>query len=147
MLYYKNWSQNGQKGVPILLNLNPRLLHVFRQIIENRFQGVWNWLHLIMDTTEAKLKFGNALTVALTDENITFGTTNQSDICSYFLSLLRANSGEAGDELPAIEHNALKSIAFVVEAYLFHINVSDQIDTHLQQINESEEKAKQEVFF
>lgn len=147
MIHYKNWMENGQKGVPILLNLNSNLLNVFRKTINNRLQVVWNWLHLIMDTTEAKLKFGNALTAALTNENISHNTSNQNDICFYFLSLLRSHSSESGDELPAIEHDALKAIVFVVEAYLFHINVVDQQDLQIQQLNETNEKNKQVLSF
>lgn len=54
--------------------------------------------------------------------------SNRSELCTYFLSLLRSHSSENGDDLPVIEFNALKSVAFVVEAYLFHINLLDELE-------------------
>nr|CAD2197626.1 unnamed protein product [Meloidogyne enterolobii] len=43
---------------------------------------------------------------------------------SYFLSLLRSYSAENGDDLPVLELNALRDLAFIIESYLFHICLS-----------------------
>nr|CAD2197630.1 unnamed protein product [Meloidogyne enterolobii] len=47
---------------------------------------------------------------------------------SYFLSLLRSYSAENGDDLPVLELNALRDLAFIIESYLFHICFIDQLD-------------------
>lgn len=147
MVYYKNWSENGQKGVPTLLNLNSRLLDIFRQTVDSRLQVTWNWLYLIMDQIEAKLKFGSALTGALIDVPVaSTGPNDDRDICAYFLSLQRSHSSEDADHLPPIEYDAIRTMVFVLEAYLFHVNVSDQLNLHIQQLKESDERNIQ-VFF
>uniref|UniRef100_A0A914NN33 Uncharacterized protein n=1 Tax=Meloidogyne incognita TaxID=6306 RepID=A0A914NN33_MELIC len=46
---------------------------------------------------------------------------------SYFLSLLRSFSAENGDDLPVLELNALRDLAFIIESYLFHICFIDQL--------------------
>nr|CAD2199272.1 unnamed protein product [Meloidogyne enterolobii] len=45
----------------------------------------------------------------------------QAENISYFLSLLRSYSAENGDDLPVLELNALRDLAFIIESYLFHI--------------------------
>uniref|UniRef100_A0A915EF78 E3 ubiquitin-protein ligase UBR5 n=1 Tax=Ditylenchus dipsaci TaxID=166011 RepID=A0A915EF78_9BILA len=162
LIHYREFVKNTQKGISTLLALDDdRLVGAFRQLIENRLQPTWDWLHLIMDRTEAKLKFGNALSSSSVGHLINamdieksqapeiskerrykkklessamkriddHSTQNAgSQLCSYFLSLLRSHSSEAGDDLPIIEFNSLKSVAFVVEAYLHHINLLDDLN-------------------
>lgn len=65
--------------------------------------------------------------------------SNRSELCSYFLSLLRSHSSENGDDLPVIEFNALKSVTFVVEAYLFHINLIDELESKLSSLSKADE--------
>lgn len=65
------------------------------------------------------------------EPTMSIGGTQRADFCGYFLSLLRSHSSENGDDLPIIEYNALKSVVFVVEAYLFHINLMDELNAIL----------------
>lgn len=69
-----------------------------------------------------------------------YNVSNKSDFfCSYFFSLLRSHSSENGDNFPVIEFNVLKSVAFIVEAYLFHINLMDELEIKISALSESNE--------
>jgi hypothetical protein len=44
---------------------------------------------------------------------------------------MRSHSAENGDALPIIEYKALRSVAFVAEAFLFHINALEILETKI----------------
>lgn len=47
------------------------------------------------------------------------------------LSILRSHTGENGDDLPIIEFNALKALAFVADAFLMFIDMLEKFDAKM----------------
>ncbi|KAL3072374.1 hypothetical protein niasHT_033592 [Heterodera trifolii] len=51
----------------------------------------------------------------------------RADFFAYFMSLMRSYSAESGDDSPVLEYTALRNVAFVAEAYFFHMIFGDQL--------------------
>jgi hypothetical protein len=119
-----------------------------------------------MDKIEVMLRFGNALLKSPVGPEISpdmhsAASLNQSrnekrsrkkidkkdeqhsssgkrEFFGYFMSLMRAHSSENGDEMPFIDANPFRHIALIAEAYLFHTNISELIDSKLNILSAEE---------
>ncbi|KAI1718350.1 HECT-domain (ubiquitin-transferase) domain-containing protein [Ditylenchus destructor] len=131
LVRYDAWTKALKgKELSTLLKLDKQLAQAFRRLFDERMEAVWSWLHLIMDRTEAKLKFGNALAtssigpliiapeldnfakkpderrfkkkseaVKKDDYSVPPAGSHRSELCTYFLSLLRSHSSENGEKI------------------------------------------------
>nr|AZA04905.1 E3 ubiquitin-protein ligase [Anisakis simplex] len=59
----------------------------------------------------------------------------RSDLFGYILALMRSNAAENGDDVPIIEFNALKALAFVADAYLSFVDMIEKVDFTLEQMH------------
>ncbi|KAK2726284.1 hypothetical protein QYM36_000668 [Artemia franciscana] len=123
------------------------MIHLQR-LLANRLKDTWDWLVTVMDSTEAQLRFGTALSNAagLTGasqlraqrarfQNVpsaisTLGAPARDtldpfsvrrDFLSYCLSLMRSQSSEHADALPVLDVSSLKHIAYVFDALIYYM--------------------------
>uniref|UniRef100_A0A1I7X6B7 HECT domain-containing protein n=1 Tax=Heterorhabditis bacteriophora TaxID=37862 RepID=A0A1I7X6B7_HETBA len=116
----------------------------FEEKIENiriltRLEPSWGWMYTVLDRVEAQLRFGNAVMASgITDGRHRTGSQKRKesgavkkekgedagcsrrDALDYLLSVLRSQSAEAGDDLPIIEIEVLRTLAFVFDAHVFY---------------------------
>jgi hypothetical protein len=105
-----------------------------------------------MDQIEVMLRFGNALlkspaSVELnpdillqkekhlrkrSDRKDEYSPSSKREFFGYFMSLMRTNSSENGDDMPMINPNPYRHLALIAEAYLFHMNITELIDPKLK---------------
>ena len=130
----------------------PRTLHLshedniaLQQLVENKMKPNWEWLMNILDSTEAQLRFGSALSTSTETAGMTLASmgVNRStrtgadrgyvgrptgssdpglsrrDFLTYALSLMRAHNSEHSDALPVLDVAALKHVAYVLDALVY----------------------------
>eukprot|EP00095_Tigriopus_kingsejongensis_P009543 maker-scaffold114_size351134-snap-gene-1.12 protein:Tk09543 transcript:maker-scaffold114_size351134-snap-gene-1.12-mRNA-1 annotation:"e3 ubiquitin-protein ligase hyd" len=115
-------------------------------LIEYHMKPNWDWLMAVMDSTEAQLRFGSALSYstdlapAQNPNNPTPGRTrtgfqsragslasgqdtahNRRDFLNYALSLMRAHNAEHSDSLPVLDVASMKHIAYVFDALIYYM--------------------------
>ena len=100
-------------------------------------QPVWQWLGVVMDSTEAQLRLGSALNPIVSAEPKPPPPTNRSDsiarentrnLLDYTLSVLRAGSSEHFGLLPGLDATRLEHVAWVLDALILlltHTNPPD----------------------
>ncbi|KAF8384441.1 ubr-5 [Pristionchus pacificus] len=121
--------------------------------VVTRLEDSWRWLAVVLDHTEAQIKYINAVTSteesrkkeskekkksqrrksphgdrgadpSSSTASTTILTSPQSvskvkrETISCLLGILRAHSGEGGDDIPLVDLDTLRSPALVVDAYL-----------------------------
>uniref|UniRef100_A0A914GSH3 UBR-type domain-containing protein n=1 Tax=Globodera rostochiensis TaxID=31243 RepID=A0A914GSH3_GLORO len=219
LMCHTKWKQQlcRVKGISSFLDIDSVLYPEFKHLLTESFEPTWNWLHIIMDRTEAQLKYSQAISQSIVGpmvsplasaereeqraaaqlaavgtgttadttqqqpgqprlasrhiaagvttvgavaaaaavtgdtttqrrfrkkgnagggglgrkpdgsaanggaENEAENSTARTEFFTYFMSLLRSYSAESGDDLPVLEYNALRNVAFVAEAYFFHL--------------------------
>lgn len=118
-------------------------------LIEYHMKPNWDWLMSVMDSTEAQLRFGSALSYS-TDMVATPSTSNPTrnraaeratgfssragslsnaqdtannrrDFLNYALSLMRAHNSEHSDSLPVLDVASMKHIAYVFDALIYYM--------------------------
>ena len=132
----------------------PRTLHISHEdimhlqvFVENHMKPNWEWLMNILDSTEAQLRFGSALSSATDSVSMTVSSMGASrvgrtagergyvgrpmvssstdpavsrrDFLTYALSLMRSHSSEHSDALPVLDVSALKHVAYVLDALIY----------------------------
>lgn len=176
-----NTAYDYQRMAPSLsrlLILNREDVAALHDSIERILKPSFDWLKIVLDSTESQLKFGSALVgarISMLDDphaltrlvksnldhyaagifgsmtssspeatlpiNNTAPTTSKKsavarqsdatelsntssskrDFLHYALSLMRGHSDEHADELPALELNVLRHVAYVLDAALYHL--------------------------
>jgi len=132
----------------------PRTLHISQDdiislqvFVESQMKCNWEWLMSILDSTEAQLRFGSALSSSTDSGAMMTGaapgasrssrsvsergyvgrsaisssdpTVSRKDFLNYALSLMRAHSSEHSDTLPVLDVSALKHVAYVLDALIY----------------------------
>ena len=118
-------------------------------LVEGQMKCNWEWLMSILDSTEAQLRFGSALSSS-TESLMLSGpaasaaqarsgrsagsergyvgrsvtssgdpNVSRRDFLNYALSLMRAHSSEHSDTLPVLDVSALKHVAYVLDALIY----------------------------
>jgi E3 ubiquitin-protein ligase EDD1 len=116
--------------------------------LEKEMKQNWEWLMSILDSTEAQLRFGSALSSATDSGSMTISAmgvnrgsrssagdrgylgrastssstdpvVSRRDFLTYALSLMRAHSSEHSDSLPVLDVSALKHVAYVLDALVY----------------------------
>ena len=120
-------------------------------MIEQQIKPNWDWLMTVMDSTEAQLRFGSALSnssdpshpshplhansrsrSSAAVERSSYSTRsggglnpdsngNRRDFLNYALSLMRAHNAEHSDSLPSLDVSAMKHIAYVFDALIYYM--------------------------
>lgn len=71
----------------------------------------------------------------ISDDDESQQVISRSDFFGYILSLMRSSAAENGDDVPIIEFNALKALAFVADAYLSFVDMLERIDSVIANAN------------
>lgn len=72
-------------------------------------------------------------------------TSSRNELIAYMLSILRSHAGENGDDLPIIEFNALKALAFVADAFLMFVDMLEKFDIKFSEAKYTSEKVPSDV--
>ncbi|PAV65103.1 hypothetical protein WR25_22291 isoform B [Diploscapter pachys] len=110
-----------------------------------RLSASFSWMSTAMDRIEAQLRFGNAIMASGVAES-RFKAEKRAvkrkdrkdkmtedlyqkkkETLEYMMGILRSYSAEAGDDLPVIELENLRTLAFAFDAYLVFSNASDAL--------------------
>lgn len=67
----------------------------------------------------------------ISDEQNSDSTASLEDFFDYVTALMRSHASENGDDVPIIEFNALKALAFVADAYLSLIDMLEKLDARI----------------
>ncbi|KHN79410.1 E3 ubiquitin-protein ligase UBR5, partial [Toxocara canis] len=86
-------------------------------------------------TTAAHCSSGGRDSGSKKSEDENHEAVSRSDFFGYVLSLMRSSAGENGDDVPIIEFNALKALAFIADAYLSFVDMVEKVDSILAQGN------------
>ncbi|VBB32380.1 unnamed protein product, partial [Acanthocheilonema viteae] len=65
------------------------------------------------------------------DEQNSDSTASLEDFFDYITALMRSHASENGDDVPIIEFNALKALAFVADAYLSLTDMLEKLDARI----------------
>ncbi|KAL7038434.1 hypothetical protein ACKWTF_009577 [Chironomus riparius] len=113
--------------------------------VEKRLKPTWDWILTVMDATEAQLRFGASLTdsadsahplhphntnstTTTTPAPSADNSTSRRDFLNYCLSLMRSHNSEHRDSLPVLDVTALRHVAFVLDAVIFYMRASNEIE-------------------
>ena len=162
--HHGSYAEKGQAGIPTMLRIDSDSVRALRSHMDDKLHSTWAWLTTIMDKVESQLKFGSSLNASpaisllhgdhdrdvkkTSDDKRKYKSKSDSassgakkeyqhgrrDFIQYFFSIARSQAYENGDELPIIEYRALKTAAFVAEAFLFHSHVGEIIDARIQSL-------------
>ncbi|MFH4983429.1 hypothetical protein AB6A40_010138 [Gnathostoma spinigerum] len=58
---HHEYARSSYSHIPKMLELNDSVVVAIRRLIEERLSVVWKWMEIVMDRTEAQLRFGNAV--------------------------------------------------------------------------------------
>uniref|UniRef100_A0A915CIQ6 E3 ubiquitin-protein ligase UBR5 n=3 Tax=Parascaris univalens TaxID=6257 RepID=A0A915CIQ6_PARUN len=72
---------------------------------------------------------------------------SRSDFFGYIFSLMRSSAAENGDDVPIIEFNALKALAFVADAYLSFVDMLERIDSAIANANGDQQNSAAPTHF
>lgn len=67
----------------------------------------------------------------ISDEQNSDSTASLEDFFDYITALMRSHASENGDDVPIIEFNALKALAFVADAYLSLTDMLEKLDARI----------------
>ena len=133
--------------LPRTLHINAEEIGSLQDVVEKEMKQNWEWLMNILDSTEAQLRFGSALSSATDSGSMTISAmgvnrgsksasergylgrasvssstdpvVSRRDFLTYALSLMRAYSSEHSDSLPVLDVSALKHVAYVLDALIY----------------------------
>ncbi|VDP20167.1 unnamed protein product [Onchocerca flexuosa] len=182
---HREFVKSSYSLIPKMLELNDVAVVAIRRLIDERLYVVWHWMEIVLDRTEAQLRFGNALMASPSiaavlrkekklspkkgddrdterpsprpgsgnhsstpvprqdytagsatgtnkkDEQNSDSTASLEDFFDYVTALMRSHASENGDDVPIIEFNALKALAFVADAYLSLTDVLEKLDARI----------------
>uniref|UniRef100_A0A158Q8T1 TPR_REGION domain-containing protein n=1 Tax=Elaeophora elaphi TaxID=1147741 RepID=A0A158Q8T1_9BILA len=74
---------------------------------------------------------GSAAANSKKDEQNSDSTASLEDFFDYVTALMRSHASENGDDVPIIEFNALKALAFVADAYLSLTDMLEKLDARI----------------
>ncbi|CAG9541014.1 unnamed protein product, partial [Cercopithifilaria johnstoni] len=74
---------------------------------------------------------GSAAANSKKDEQNPDSTASLEDFFDYITALMRSHASENGDDVPIIEFNALKALAFVADAYLSLTDMLEKLDARI----------------
>ncbi|KAL3990385.1 HECT-domain (ubiquitin-transferase) family protein [Acanthocheilonema viteae] len=74
---------------------------------------------------------GSAAANSKKDEQNSDSTASLEDFFDYITALMRSHASENGDDVPIIEFNALKALAFVADAYLSLTDMLEKLDARI----------------
>uniref|UniRef100_A0A8R1XPM3 UBR-type domain-containing protein n=1 Tax=Onchocerca volvulus TaxID=6282 RepID=A0A8R1XPM3_ONCVO len=182
---HREFGKSSYSLIPKMLELNDVVVVAIRRLIDERLYVVWHWMEIVLDRTEAQLRFGNALMASPSiaavlrrekklspkkgddrdterhsprpgsgnhsstpvprqdytagsatatnkkDEQNSDSTASLEDFFDYITALMRSHASENGDDVPIIEFNALKALAFVADAYLSLTDILEKLDARI----------------
>ncbi|KAI6173317.1 E3 ubiquitin-protein ligase UBR5 [Aphelenchoides besseyi] len=160
LVHYDKYYTRLPTGIEEFLAIEDSQLiaNRFQKVIIERVAPTWNWFTRIMDQLEIMLRYGSAFLkspmarmqcfhrlrwppVAAKNDRVEKRTEKEDPATSakheffgYFMSLMRTHSAEAGDDMPFMEPAPFRHLSLMAEAYLFHINIGELLETKTQKI-------------
>ncbi|MCP9265011.1 E3 ubiquitin-protein ligase UBR5 [Dirofilaria immitis] len=83
------------------------------------------------DYTAGSAAANNKKAIFMYHEQNSDSTASLEDFFDYITALMRSHASENGDDVPIIEFNALKALAFVADAYLSLTDMLEKLDARI----------------